>query len=75
MMSDTLDARGYNCPIPVLKARKAIQGMAVGDTITVLATDPASFIDIPHFCNTTGHELITSTEEEGIYTYLIRKTG
>jgi len=74
-MSETLDARGYNCPIPVLKARKAIQGMNVGDTITVLATDPASFIDIPHFCNTTGHELVEWTDEDGVYTYVIKKTA
>ena len=74
-MSETLDARGYNCPIPVLKTRKALQGMNVGDTITVLATDPASFIDIPHFCNTTGHDLVESTNADGIYTYVIKKTG
>ena len=74
-MSQTLDARGYNCPIPVLKARKALQGMDVGDIVTVLATDPASFIDIPHFCNTTGHELVESTNADGVFTYVIRKTG
>ncbi len=49
--------------------------MNAGDTITVLATDPASFIDIPHFCNTTGHELVDSTNTDGVYTYIIRKAG
>lgn len=74
-MSDTLDARGYNCPIPVLKTRKALQGMEPGDSITVLATDPASFIDIPHFCNTTGHDLVEQSETDGVFTYVIRKTA
>lgn len=79
MSNDTgqavLDARGYNCPIPVLKTRKALKDVAEGDTLTVLATDPASFIDIPHFCNTTGHELVEWSEEDGVYTYVIRKAG
>jgi len=74
-MSETLDARGYNCPIPVLKTRKALQGMAIGDTITVLATDPASSIDIPHFCNTTGHELLALSNDDDVYTYVIKKSG
>lgn len=74
-MGETLDARGYNCPIPVLKTRKALQGMGVGDTITVLATDPASSIDMPHFCNTTGHELVYSSSDDGVFTYIIKKTG
>ena len=72
-MSSTIDATGYNCPIPVLKARKALKSMEPGSEITVLATDPASAIDIPHFCNTTGNELIDQSETDGIYTYRIRK--
>ena len=72
-MSSTIDATGYNCPIPVLKARKALKSMEPGSGITVLATDPASAIDIPHFCNTTGNELIDQSETDGIYTYRIRK--
>ena len=71
----TLDATGYNCPIPVLKTRKALKDMAEGEQITVLATDPASSIDIPHFCNTTGHELVESTLEDDTYRYVIRKSA
>lgn len=74
-MNDTLDARGYNCPIPVLKTRKALQGMTAGEELTVQATDPASFIDIPHFCNTTGNELLDWVEQDGVYTYTIQKAG
>jgi len=72
-MSKTLDTKGFNCPIPVLKARRAIRELLVDDELTVLATDPASMIDFPHFCNTTGHELIDSSEEDGVFTYVIRK--
>lgn len=74
-MSQMLDARGYNCPIPVLKTRKALQGMEPGEKITVTATDPASYIDIPHFCNTTGHELLDAHEGDGVFTYVIKKAG
>ena len=49
--------------------------LSVDDELTVLATDPASMIDFPHFCNTTGHELIASSEEDGVFTYVIRKAG
>lgn len=72
-MTQILDATGYSCPIPVLKARKALRDMAAGDQITVRATDPASYIDIPHFCNTAGHDLIHNSEDNGVYTYIIRK--
>ncbi len=72
-MSTILDTKGFNCPIPVLKARRAMRGLDVGDDLTLLATDPASMIDVPHFCNTTGHELIDSSEEDGVFTYRIRK--
>ena len=74
-MSQTLDARGFNCPIPVLKTRKALGDMDVGEQITVMATDPASYIDIPHFCNTTGHTLVQSSEQDGVYSYIIQKAG
>ena len=74
-MSQTLDARGFNCPIPVLKTRKALGDMDVGEQITVMATDPASYIDIPHFCNTTGHTLVESIEQDGVYHYIIQKVG
>lgn len=69
-----VDAQGFNCPIPVLKARRAVRGMQAGDILTVLATDPASMIDFKHFCNTTGHELIDHSEQDGVFTYVIRIT-
>ena len=72
-MSTILDTKGFNCPIPVLKARRAMRRLKVGDELALLATDPASMIDVPHFCNTTGHVLIDSSEEDGVFTYRIRK--
>ena len=69
-----LDTKGLNCPIPVLKARRAMRDLSDGDILTVLATDPASYIDFRHFCDTTGHELLDAKEDEqsGVFTYVIR---
>lgn len=74
-MDHTLDTRGYNCPLPVLKTRRAMRDLALGDTLTVLATDPASVIDFKHYCNTTGNELVSWSEDDGVFTYVIRRTG
>ncbi len=68
-----LDARGLNCPLPVLKTRKALRDVPLGDLLTVLTTDPASTIDMRHFCNVSGQELIESTEADGVYTFVIRR--
>lgn len=70
----TLDTKGLNCPLPVLKARRAMRDLADGDILTVLATDPASYIDFRHFCDTTGHALLEAREDEaeGVFTYVIR---
>ncbi len=72
-MDRVLDAKGVSCPIPVIKTRLAINEMDVGEVITVLATDPASAIDIRHFCNITGNSLLDSDTDGGVYTYVIRK--
>ncbi|UUX51236.1 sulfurtransferase TusA family protein [Nisaea acidiphila] len=69
----TLDASGLKCPLPVLKARKAIKGLEAGQTISVHSTDPASPLDFKHFCNSSGHELVSEAESEGTFTFLIRK--
>ena len=68
-----IDTKGMNCPIPILKAKKAIKELDVGRTLKILATDPGSVEDFGAFCRTGGHELIESTENEGIFTYLIKK--
>lgn len=71
----TLDARGLLCPLPVLKARKRLTGMAAGQVLQVEADDPAAAIDMPHFCDENGHELLGARSEGGCQIYLIRKRG
>jgi tRNA 2-thiouridine synthesizing protein A len=73
-MDRVLDAKGLKCPLPVIKTRLALNKMAVGEVVTVLATDPASKIDIHHLCNITGNELVAASEEDGVLTYVIRRT-
>ncbi|WP_298921630.1 sulfurtransferase TusA family protein [uncultured Roseobacter sp.] len=68
-----LDATGLLCPLPVLKARKRLQGLASGETLTVLADDPAAVIDVPHFCAEAGHKLISMNDDGPVQTYVIRK--
>ena len=72
-MTVILDATGLSCPMPVLKAKKALGGIADGDALKLLSTDPGSKSDIPAFCSATGHTLEESGEEDGVFTYLIRK--
>ena len=72
-MGTTLDAKGLNCPMPLIRTRLALKAVAVGETLTVRATDPTSYIDIRLFCETTDQELVSAEEEEGVYTYVIRK--
>lgn len=73
--SQQLDARGLKCPLPVLKARKAMKALAHGDTLEVLASDPSAPQDFRSFCETTGHLLRESAESDGIYRFLLEKAG
>ncbi|WP_370049553.1 MULTISPECIES: sulfurtransferase TusA family protein [Salipiger] len=68
-----LDARGLLCPLPVLKARKRLQGMQSGQVLRIVATDPAAVIDVPHFCTEAGHAFLGSSDAEDAQVYLIRK--
>jgi len=74
-MTITLDARGLKCPLPVLRARKSMREVAPGELLKVLATDPGAPKDFVHFCETTGHELVESSESDGVYSLVIRKTA
>jgi len=73
--NDTLDACGLMCPLPVLKLRKRLETLEIGEVIALRADDPAAVVDVPHFCAESGHELIASSDEAGVQTYLIRKAG
>ncbi len=70
-----LDARGLACPLPVLKARRAMRDVVPGATLTVLATDPSAPEDFRSFCQVTGHMLESSLEHEGVFTIVIRRSG
>jgi tRNA 2-thiouridine synthesizing protein A len=59
--------------LPILKARKAIEKMQAGQVLQVFATDPGAVADFEAFCRQTGHELVDSSSEEGIYTFLIKR--
>jgi tRNA 2-thiouridine synthesizing protein A len=72
-VAQTLDAKGLSCPLPILKARKAISGLASGDVLQVVSTDPGSVADFASFCRQTGHELMASNAAAGVFQFLIRK--
>ena len=67
-----LDARNMACPLPILKAKKAVTALSVGQVLKITATDPGSVKDFSAFCTQTGHELLSSSEEGDLYTYLIK---
>jgi tRNA 2-thiouridine synthesizing protein A len=74
-MTAVLDAQGLKCPLPVLRARKAMRDVAPGAPLTVLATDPAAPRDFQAFCEQAGHALVSSTESDGVYTIVLRRKG
>lgn len=69
-----LDARGLNCPVPILKIRKALNEMVAGQTFQVIATDPGLIKDVRSFCGQTGNELVSSSEESNQHIFVIRKS-
>ena len=68
-----LDARGLHCPMPLLKAKRALNGMETGQRLRVLATDQGSVRDFRVFAEQSGHALLSSEEKEGVYIYLLEK--
>lgn len=72
MADYTLDAKGLNCPMPILRTKQALKDIPVGKTLELLATDPGALADMESFCRQTGHELIESSNEDAVYRILIR---
>lgn len=72
-MTQHLDATGLICPMPVLKARKALTGMTAGEELEVLTTDPAAPKDFEAFCEATGHRLVSVTTEGEVTRFVIAK--
>ena len=68
-----LDLRGLKCPLPVLKTRKHMRGLAPGARLRFETTDPLAVIDVPHFCREDGHQLLDSNAVEGGHVFIIEK--
>jgi tRNA 2-thiouridine synthesizing protein A len=68
-----LDLRGLACPLPVLKARKALLGLAPGQRLLVEASDPLAAVDIPHFCKEAGHTLVATEKRGDAWVFLIER--
>lgn len=69
----TLDTRGLNCPLPILRTKKTIAGMQSGEILEITATDPGSVKDLDSFCSQTGHEMLSSQQGDGEFIFRIRK--
>jgi len=74
-VKETLDCKGLYCPLPIVKMKKAIKGMAEGEVLRVLATDTGSMRDFKSWCKKTGNRLLEASEEDGVFTYVIEKAG
>ena len=68
-----LDARGLNCPLPILRSKKALTDMQPGETLKIVATDPGSVKDMQSFSRQTGHPLLSSTEVNKSFVFLLKK--
>lgn len=68
-----LDARGLNCPLPILRAKKALTEISSGKILKITSTDPGSVKDFQAFAKQTGNELLESAEARGEYTFYVRK--
>jgi tRNA 2-thiouridine synthesizing protein A len=67
-----LDARGLNCPLPILRAKKALADMQAGQVLKIVATDPGSVKDFQAFCKQTGHALLSNSESEKVFTFFMK---
>ena len=74
-MSDhtLLDVKGLNCPMPIMKAKKALENIGVGTLLEVHSTDPGSVSDFASFCRKTGHEMVEQRTDGGTFIYVIKR--
>ena len=73
MNETVLDVKGMNCPLPVLRANRSLRAMPAGARLRVLATDRAAVADFQAFCRETGHDLLAWSEENGVFSFVIRR--
>lgn len=72
-VTSTLDTSGKCCPMPMVETNKAMKSLSDGDVLQIIATDPGTQVDIPSWCERTGHELLLSNTENDIFKYYVRK--
>ncbi len=72
-VKERVDARGLSCPLPIVRTAQAIKGIASGDLIEVLATDPGSTKDFAAWSRSTGNDIIEQTEDAGVFRFVLRK--
>lgn len=75
MADMTLDTKGLNCPLPILKVKKAMGEVPKGGTLEVLASDPGTVADFEAFCRSTGNRIVEQSEVAGIYRFLIQRAA
>lgn len=68
-----LDARGYRCPMPVVKMESALRAMSPGESLAILSDDPVALVDIPHFCREGGHRVERLPDEGGACVFLVTR--
>jgi tRNA 2-thiouridine synthesizing protein A len=73
VITRSVDARGQSCPGPLVTLHKALMGAARGDLLELLATDPGSKSDVPSWAKLSGNELLETTEDAGVFRYVVRK--
>ncbi len=75
MADQVLDAKGLNCPLPILRAKKALKDLPTGGTLEIMATDPGAVKDFEAFCRSTGNELMESKTDGDTYIFVIKHTA
>lgn len=73
MADKTLDTKGLNCPLPIIKAKRALGEIPVGGLLEILATDPGAVKDFQSFCRQTGHELVSSSQDGPVFNFVIKR--
>jgi len=73
-IDNTLDCSGLSCPMPVVKTKKAIKGMEIGQNLEMISTDPGSIPDMQAWARQTKHDLLESEDQGGKFRFLIKKT-
>ncbi|MBV5264423.1 sulfurtransferase TusA family protein [Pinisolibacter aquiterrae] len=75
MADQVLDAKGLNCPLPIIKTKKMLKELPVGNTLEVIATDPGSVADFAAFCRTTGNEMVEQSQDGAVFRFVIRRAA